>query len=234
MARIDPGSPAAALLDPASHAATLAVVAIDLLGIECMTWHPETIRLELLAETGVDTPKPNLERLYAAATLLTSDSFYKRLPTFCNVARVLSGGSVDPNFWTPPGALECAWAITESLLLAPPEDADAAPFDDDIRAYLGMVLDDEGFMDAPDVLAIALRSPEHAAARRSAAAHAATDPTVGDAAREMQRRRRGEMEATLRASLDLLVAQIEALKLENGDAAALSARLAGRHDEDPT
>lgn len=224
----DPKGLAAAATDPAAYATTMAAIAIDRLGTECLAWHPATIRLELEDALSASIPPVNLERLYAAATLLSSGRFYRELPLFCNLARVLSGGSVDPTLWTPPGAVECAWAITEALLLAPPEDGDAAPFADDVRAYLGMVLDDEGFLEAPDVLRLALRGPEYAATRRAASAQAAANPEVGAAARELQAHRRDDVESSIRAGLRRLLAQLEALPLEHGDASALAAAIADR------
>jgi hypothetical protein len=216
---------AEALRDPESFATTLAAIFLDEYGTTGLSWAPETIAMELRDDFGVEPPPANFGRLMAGITLLTTDRFYKELPTFVTLCNVLSGDSVNPGMWDPADALECAWGITEALLLGPPEDGDDEPFCDDIRYYVGHVLHDEGILDPPDVLQIALREPPHRRALEQAARHAAADPRIGDAIKRLEVHKTQEITDNVRDSLDRLITQVQGLSLSNGDTAGLIERL---------
>jgi hypothetical protein len=42
--------------------------------------------------------------------------------------------------------------MTEALLIQPPDDDDENPFSEDIVAYIGQVLNQEGIISPPDIL----------------------------------------------------------------------------------
>jgi hypothetical protein len=73
---------AEALRDPESFATTLAAIFLDEYGTTGLSWAPETIAMELRDDFGVEPPPANFGRLMAGITLLTTDRFYKELPTF--------------------------------------------------------------------------------------------------------------------------------------------------------
>jgi hypothetical protein len=216
---------AAVLRDPESFATTLTAAFLDEYGTEGLGWAPETIALEIEDDFGVALPPASFGRLMAGITLLTTDRFYKDLPSFVTLCNVLSGDSVNPGLWDPADALECAWGVTEALLLGPPEDGDDEPFCDDIRYYIGHVLHDEGILDPPDVLRIALKEPGHLRALGVAARHAAADPRIGAAIKQLEVRKTQEITETVRDSLTRLISQVEGLRLSSGDAAGLIERL---------
>jgi hypothetical protein len=193
-------------------------------GSNCYTWHPATILLEVRDDFGVELPRPSFDRLMAGIHLVTSDAFYKNLPTFIEVANVLSGGLYDPTTWDPADATECAWGITEALLLGPPDDEDEEPFADPIRAYVGAVLDREGILDPPDVLRIATRK---GGLGQSARVLSGIDnPATAEAIKRTEAAKVGEITDHVRANLRMLVGQLEALDLAHGDARALAGKLA--------
>lgn len=212
------------MVDPNSFATTMVVAYLDRFGMEALEWHPWTVRVEVDSEFHATIPDANFDRLMAGILLVSTDRFYKDLDAFLRVAEILSGGAMDPSTVAAPGCLECAWAITEALLLGPPEPGDDDPFVEDVRHYVGHALDREGFLRAPDVLAIGLR-PDRAT--RAVSAHA-DDPGMLQAVKETEARRERVIRDSLRDGLDRLVTQVGSLELENGDASTLLARL--KHD----
>src|SRR4051812_29132260 len=111
------------LQDPESYATTLLVLLVDRFGTEALSWAPETIRTEMASEYGVALPPACFDRLMAAVTVITTDYFYKSLTRFIDLCNVLSfGGTFDPSVFDPADPYECAWGISEALLLSPPEE----------------------------------------------------------------------------------------------------------------
>jgi hypothetical protein len=192
-------------------------------GENCYTWAPGTILLEVRDDFGVELPAASFARLMAGIHLVTSDAFYKSAPTFVEVCNVLSGGLYDPATWEPADALECAWGITEAMLLAPPDEDDEDPFSDSIRAYIGAALDEEGILDPPDVLRIAIRGGGHDQAVRAVAQH---DPGTREAIRGTEEAKVREINDRVRSNLRALIGQLGALDLAHGDAGALAGKLA--------
>ena len=122
----------------------------------CLTWAPETIRRSIYDAFQVQLPQANLDKLMAAIMLITTDQFYRHGRTFIQLCNILSGDTFDPSVFDPATTFECAWGITEAMLLAPPKPENGEPFSDDIRRYIGVVCDNEGILDPPDILGLAL------------------------------------------------------------------------------
>lgn len=141
--------------DPNSFGFALLVVFLDTYGTEGLSWEPTTIAMEIESDFQVDLPQPNFDRLLVAIQILTTDSFYRSLPDFVAFCNILSGDTYDPRMWDPAEADEIAWGITEALIIDLPDEED--PFSDEILAYIGKALDDEGIMNPPDILRLAIR-----------------------------------------------------------------------------
>jgi hypothetical protein len=189
----------------------------------CYAWHPATILLDVRDDFGVELPRGNFDRLMAGIHLVTSDAFYKSVPTFIEICNVLSGGLYDPATWDPADALECAWGITEAMLMSPPDDDDNEPFSREIRAYIGAALDQEGILDPPDVLRIAIRGKEHELAAQVAAQF---DDATRGAITRTEAAKVGEINDRIKSNLRTLIGQLGALHLAHGDAGALAGKLA--------
>ncbi len=211
------GTLAEVLTSPESFASTLTTILVDEYGTEALAWDPATIALELHDDFGVTLPQANFDRLMAGMALLTTDRFYKDLPAFVTLCNVLSGGAPPVDTWDPADAMECAWGITEALLLSPPEPEDEEPFCDEIRLYIGRVLEDEGILSSPDVLGIALPVQQRTPA-----------PHVASATREVELARSQELTDIIKDSLRRLMDQITELPLSSGNVAGLLDRLHGK------
>jgi hypothetical protein len=197
------------LTDPDAFATTLVTMVHDTYGADAYTWHPETLALELRDDYGVALPRASFDRLMAGLAIASGDEFFRSLPDFAQLCPVLSGEPYRPDLIDPPDAAECAWGITEALLLNPPDDGDdEGPFAPEIAAYVGRVLDREGIADAPDVLRIGRRD--------------GPPPAPGGAGDDAAR----EIAALIRHNLARLLGQLAQLPLAHGDAAGLAGRLA--------
>lgn len=192
---------------------------LDRFGTEALGWEPATIAMEVEEEFDVELPQLSLDRLIVAIQILTTDRFFKSLPDFITFCNVLNGDEYSPDSWDPADAEEVAWGITESLLIAPPEEND--PFTDEIRGYIGKVLDSEGIINPPDILRIALRE-----ARVSPSiGDFSDDPEMFNAVYDLETGKTEDINQTIRFKTKLLVAQLRALHLENGKTEAVAAML---------
>ena len=204
-----------------TFASVLLTMFIDRFGLEALSWDPTTISMEIEDEFDVDLPQLALDKLMVAIQILTTDRFYKSLPDFISFCNVLSGDPYRPDMWDPADAEEVAWGVTEALLIYPPEDDDPEPFTDEIRAYIGAVLDSEGLVNPPDILRIALRR-----ARVSPnIGDFSDDPMMFNAVYDLEEGKRQDIEQSIRFQTKLLVAQLRALNLKNGSAEQVAAML---------
>lgn len=199
------------LLDPKSFATTLLTAVWDRYGPDAASWSPQTLRMELDQDFSMTMPKPNFDRLMAALALVTSDEFYHSLPTFIRLCNILSGDDFDPRVFDPADADEMAWGITEAMLICPAESTEA--FSDDIRWYMGYVLDMEGVINAPDVLQLALREP----GRQNIPTEYADDPEMFNAMWDSQNGRALEIKEIVKTNLQELLRQVTTLPLVHGD-----------------
>lgn len=195
-----------------TFASVLLTLFLDKFGTEALTWDPTTITLEIEDEFDVELPQISLDKLFVGIQILTTDRFYKSLPDFITFCNVLSGDTYRPDMWDPADAEEVAWGVTEALLIYPPEDDDDAPFTDEIRAYIGTVLDQEGLINPPDILRIALRQ----ARINPSIDDFSDDPTMFNAVYDLEEGKRADIEHTIRMRTKTLAAQFRALRLENG------------------
>ncbi len=206
---------------PDSFATTLLTLFVDMYGTEGFSWDPETIRLQLNDDLQLENdkrnriPEANLDRLMAAINLILSDDFYKSLPDFVTYCNVLAGDAYDPRTWDPNDAVEIAWGITEGLLISPPDDNDDTPFTEEITAYIGTVLNQEGIINPPDVLKIAIRDIEPATV---VAGEYADDPAMFSAIYSFESGKTEEINNIVKASLQRLSDQLALLPLQSGSA----------------
>lgn len=210
--------------DPRSLGTTLLVLFVDTYGTEALGWDPMTVHHEVQDDFGVTLPGPLLDRLMAAVAVATTDRFRTSLPDFVALCNVLSGDSFDPTEFDPADAAECAWGVTEALLLDPPDDGDDEPFADDIVRYVGEACAAEGLIQPPDVLRIGLRADARDLANRVSTEYS-DDPVTFNAIWDMERSRTDDINRVVRERLALLARQLEALPLENGDARDIARRM---------
>lgn len=211
-------------LDEESMATTLVTLFLDRYGPEGLGWDPMTVHAEVQDDFNVTLPQPVFDRLMAGIAIVTTDSFYKSLPDFIHLCNILGGDDYDPTVFDPADAAECAWGITEVLLLSPPDDEDEDPFSDEIVAYIGEVLAEEGMIKPPDILRIGLKDGGRELIDRVNYDYS-DDPTMFQAIWDMEKIRTDDVNNMIKVRLGRLVRQLEALPLENGSTKDVVERL---------
>lgn len=202
------------LADDTAYATTLLTIVVDTYGTDALSWAPETLVMEINDDFSITLPPGNTDRLMTAIQLLTTDDFFKSLPDFVNFCNILSGDTYDPRNWDPADAAEIAWGITEGLIINPPDDDDENPFTEEIVAYIGAVLDQEGIINPPDVLKIALRDNNP----NTAIGDFSDDPEMFDAVYDFEQSKTDGITQMLKSNLSRLSQQLAALPLRSGNA----------------
>lgn len=139
-----------------AFATSIVGILLRAFGVQVFGWDGVTIELEVKDEFGVQMPRRVFDRAMALITAMSTDKAYTDVPFFDEMISALSGRGVMLE-QDPPSVEDAAWAVTE-LRLNDPEpvgrDPDQ-PFSADIRRYLRVVLDDEGFTLPPGALSAA-------------------------------------------------------------------------------
>lgn len=200
--------------------ATLLLFCLDRFGLDCVggsrnnpedAWDPYTFELEIRAVSGAELPESHLDRLMAAVSIFTTDDFFTSVKRFIPLANVLAGDSFDPAVFDPADPWECAWAVTQALLLSPPDEGRSVEdtFSMEIRKYLGLVLREYGFVQVPRWLSFAVLPPN------PGLMEAPSDMFADGMAIDTERLT--SVDDTVKAGLLALVDQLRSLPLENGN-----------------
>lgn len=212
------------LASPETFATTLLTILIDTYaddldgGVqELLEWAPETIFRQIEDDFSVQLPEVNLDKIMAAIAVVTTNGFYKSLPQFITVCNVFSGDTVSADVFDPADASEIAWGVTEALLLSPPDKDDPEPFTDEIRGYIGAVVDETGLIKPPDVLRLGLFND----ISLNPSYDFSDDPAMFEAMWGSQSTRTDEINNMVRSRLQELVNQLRGLKLRFGDGTRL-------------
>jgi hypothetical protein len=180
--------------------------------MEALEWDPSTMALEIEEEFNVKLSQGSLDKLIVCIQILTTDRFFKNLPDFISFCNVLGDDTYRPDMWDPADAEEIAWGVTEALMIEPPDENDPDPFTDEIRGYIGAVLDSEGIINPPDILRIALRDNKVS----KNITDFSDDPEMFNAVYDLEAGKTEDINNTLRMKTKLLAEQMAALHLKNG------------------
>lgn len=197
-------------------ATTLVTLFLDRYGPEGLGWDPMTIHSEVQDDFNVKLSSPIFDRLMAGIAIVTTDSFYQSLPDFVHLCNILGGDDYDPTVFDPADAAECAWGVTEALLLSPPDDEEENPFHDEIVGYIGQVIKTEGMIKPPDILRMGLKDGGREIIDRVNYDYS-DDPIMFQAIWDMEKSRTDDINNMIKARLGRLVQQLESLVLDNGN-----------------
>lgn len=211
-----------ALIDPNTFATTMIVILSDYYGQEMFTWAPQTIRMETEEDFDMKWPQANLDRLMAGIAILTTDNFYKSLPDFIELCNILSGSAATPGVFEPADAGECAWGITEALLIEPPDETDENPFDDQIRAFIGKTLELEGIIVPPDILKIATGRE---GLKLNIHNDYSDDPELYGAIWQAEESKTEDINSLVKERLTLLLNQLSVVQLMNGTTSEIAKKM---------
>ena len=145
------------LSEEGTYATVLLLLLVDKYGQEVLQWAPETIKENDRDDFAVKLSKQALDKIMAAIAIVTTNYFYKDVLRFVELVNILSGDDAQPEEFDPATAAEILWGMSEAFLLWPPEQGDNpedTSFSPEVLEYIIQVLRDEGYMNAPDLLAV--------------------------------------------------------------------------------
>jgi len=201
------------LLSEDAYATPLFLLVMDLYGPEALNWAPETLRMELEQDFQLRLPKATIDKIYAAITIVTSNYFYKDVTRFIELCNILAGDDFQPDEFEPADAEEMLIAITEAMLLWPPDDnTEDTEFSAEIREYIKQVLGEQGILKPFDILRLAFDGDQ--ASRVSV--EYADDPEMYAAIYAMQQAKTDELRQIYLENVAALTQQLQALPLQNG------------------
>lgn len=151
----------------------------------------------------------------AAVEIVTTDSFYKDLPSFIRLCNILYNGLFDPEVFDPADAMEIAWGITETLIIWPPGRNEEKPFADQIVQYIGMALKEEGILVPPDVLRLGVADNSE---WEKVQMQYSDDPQMFASIYAIEKDKTNEINAEVKTRLSMLITELEKLPLDNGNA----------------
>lgn len=202
------------LESPNSPAAVLLVVATDVLGPDMLSWDPETIHTEITELLGKPMPPQAYNRLMAAIELVTTDGFYKDLPTFIRLCHALHSGILVVEEFIPADAEDIACGVTEAIIIWPPDQHEQEPFSDQIVGYISEVLKDEGIMLPPDILRLGGGSDLWQKVQMGFS----DDPAMFNAIYTIERSKTDELNQLVKTLLTHIMELLDKLPLNVGDA----------------
>jgi hypothetical protein len=205
----------------ATYATALLLLTVDTYGTEAFEWDFKTLKMEIEEDFDLELPQANFDRLMVAINLMTTDDFYQSLPDFIAWCNILDGDRYDPRVFDPADAEEIAWGITEALLIEPPDDEE--PFTEEIRAYIGAALDQEGIINPPDILRLALRDNPDLFA--TVEGEFSDDPEMFGAIYQFENDKTQAINQYVKQRLKQLSEQLEQLPLNSGEAAGVMQRV---------
>ena len=203
--------------DPATYASTLIVAMLDEFGTEFLSWEPDTIRLEIENNYGIEPPPVALDKLWALITVLTTNQFWNNLDAFTHICHALSGRLADFHNYDPAEVDEMCWAILEVNLIDPPGPKDK--LNPEIIEYIKAKLQDESFTRTPAMLKKFVgdvESPELIDSAMEA------DGIDTKSHWDSQTKRCLLLDQEMQFKLSALIQQVVALPLQHADRQALS------------
>ena len=205
----------ALLIEESTHATVLLLILLDTYGPEALEWAPETISMELKDDYAVNITKQTLDKIMAAIAIVTTNYFYKDVMKFIELVNILSGDDAEPNEFDPATAGEILWGLSEAFLLWPPKEGDNpedTQFSAEIIEYMAQVMQDEGYMSAPDMLALSGHDTTNFV-------HDvwADDPEMFQAIHEVQQQKAEDLKFSLKENFKELFVQLKLLPVRSGN-----------------
>lgn len=142
------------LKDKNTFATVLLSILVDHFGSDALGWDTDTIDREIQDTFNVIMPSINRDKMQAVIGLLTTDAFYNDWLAFNHVCEAFNNDPVDFDILDPISPEMMAWSITEATFLEDPEDK--PEFDEEVRAFMGAILYDNGIRNPRGVLKLAI------------------------------------------------------------------------------
>lgn len=127
-------------------------------GMEALEYEPELLRAELEKKFDITISDLQNDKLHAAIIVLTTNQFETDWRVFEVVSHLFNNVAIDHDDFEPLEAEEIAVALAEVMLIKESvlEEKEILEYDDEIRAYAGIVFAEYGFHRSPKIFPTAL------------------------------------------------------------------------------
>jgi len=158
-----------------------------------LSWDPGVMEAELTKDLGERPPGENLTKLQAAFGILITDAFHYNVHAFAATCQALSRGIPMTDEFIPSGLEDTAWGVLEANFLEGPSFWETG-FSTDIAAYTGLLLDNHGIYEPPEVFKFATGREE---LRKKMLSNLEGDPDMYETAVRNQDEAKSELQGYL-------------------------------------
>lgn len=141
--------------DEKAPAYALLFVTMRKYGVECFEWEPELLRVEINRDYDIRLSDLQHDKLHAAIVVYTTNQFETDWRVFETCCQLFNNELVDHEDLNPLEAEEIIIGIVEASLIKK-DDEDGLEYDDEVRAYAGLVFHNYGMHKAPRLFPAAL------------------------------------------------------------------------------
>ena len=141
-----------------AFATSLLAIVLKAYGTEAFDWDPASLWMALAEDFSVTVPPVNKDKLQAMILVYTSDLPFVSVEAFTNVCNVFNDSEANFSRWDMLSPEECIWGVYEMLLNVGIErkpNEPAPEYGHEVRRYIGVILENDGITDPPDILRIA-------------------------------------------------------------------------------
>ena len=195
-----------------SFGTALMAVLIDQYSTDFFDWDPKALYMQIMDDFHVDTPDINKDKIGAMLVSLTTNQFFQNSDMFASICKALSSSGVDFGVFSPATPEEMSWGVTEVLLNNPPDpERGNDSFSDEVAAFVGMMLMQQGVLNPPNTLQFAIYPTNNPV--EDIELMFADDPVMFEAAMKNQLIAKQEVEQNTKETLSMLKRQLSLLPI---------------------
>ena len=189
-----------------TFATVLLAILLDNFGTDLFEWEADTIKLEIMANYGIEMPDVNHDKIWSLIVVLTTNQFYVSWELYMAICSALMNQEPDFSSFAPADPEELAWGVTEVLLNDPPDPKDPPEFSNEVERYTGVILHQNSIMEPPKQLGFAEMPTENPVLDLDTAF--VDDPLMFEPAWNAQAAKKKEIETFVEVRLKALFAQL--------------------------
>lgn len=140
------------LQDQNAPAYALLVILLKRYGLEAIDWEPELMRQTMESDYQIQLTELQHDKLQAAILVFSSNWFETSWRVFEHCCQLFSNQATDHGLLNPLEPEQIAIAVSEATLIK----ETTIKYDDEIRAYVGLILADWGCSKPPSIFPTAL------------------------------------------------------------------------------
>jgi hypothetical protein len=139
------------LMNEETYATSLVAILFDKFGTDITDWEAESLEMEITDEYGEKLPQVNMDKIWGLITVLSTNQFYFDPFIFNATCQAFNDEESSFQMFSPVSVEGAAWAVTEAMM----NDPDGGEFSQEVKSYIGVLLDQRGILEVPPILSMA-------------------------------------------------------------------------------